>query len=765
MSKLSLGRLRRFLGGFAVLATAVCTRGAPSTDAPRDAETLFRTLDPDIDKAEDLRSAKDVPPDAPRSRDPAVRRRAARAFARILDADDRPLLRALEDEDAETIAWAGYGLGESCKGREESHVRALGARLASLDAARLHASPDPAAAIVRALGRCAGELAEQTLRAWLRRGDGTSAAPSRRGQELDRTSAAPPRRGQELDGTSAAPPRRGQELDEAVVYALGEVAAKRGSLAPESAAALLDAAQRAPPLDAALYPFGRVEGPAADPLEPRLVAAARAALNRPGPARIFAVRALGHSARASGAPELARLLASDDFTPSERAEAARALGHLHAAGQTALADALALMLPDGARALAGDRCGLLLAAVTALGDDAPKNAEPALWTLSRIELAPGLPASLARRVSALRCAAAQKLARGAWDSDVLASCDVAGGEAGERARLASLDRGPLVTARRAAWLGLARGAAHLRVREAAVDAIAHHPELGDLARAVLAESLGASEPGLVATAANVVVAHPERVRVLAQSELRAALDPRAPPPTANPVREIDPHIAGALRAAIAHTWPEDLVETRTALVDAALAIGLDQAGAYAQAACRDTNATVRARAARALVAAGDPADCSRPGSLGAPAAEMGRTIARSTRVAFDTDAGALGVSFDPAFAPIAATRFVSLARSGFFDGIAVHRVVPGFVVQFGDRGGDGYGGSGKLLRCETSPAPFAPFDVGVALAGRDTGSSQLFVTLARYPNLDGQYAWVGRADGDWNAVTEGDMVQRARVEE
>ena len=64
----------------------------------------------------------------------------------------------------------------------------------------------------------------------------------------------------------------------------------------------------------------------------------------------------------------------------------------------------------------------------------------------------------------------------------------------------------------------------------------------------------------------------------------------------------------------------------------------------------------------------------------------------------------------------------------------------------------------------TSPVPFAPLDVGVALSGRDTGSSQIFVVLARHPPLDGQYAWVGRADGDWNAVAEGDIVHAVHVE-
>ena len=57
---------------------------------------------------------------------------------------------------------------------------------------------------------------------------------------------------------------------------------------------------------------------------------------------------------------------------------------------------------------------------------------------------------------------------------------------------------------------------------------------------------------------------------------------------------------------------------------------------------------------------------------------------------------------------------MSLAQRGFYDGLTVHRVVPGFVAQFGDPAGDGYGGDGQApLRCETSPLPFELGSVGV----------------------------------------------------
>jgi len=681
-------------------------------------------------RAEDLRRARDVPATARRDHDPAVRRRAARALARILDADDKPLLVALDDDDDEVIAWAAYGLGESCRASEEvarAHVRALAARLASLDPSRPRQGRlDVYATLLRALGRCGGDEAEQTLTAWLRR-------------------------------QGSAP--------EAAAYALADIASRRGSLSVESTAALLEAAERSPPLDAALYPFARSELGSRSGVRARLLAVARAALARAGPARTFAVRALGRSGSVDAAADLETVLASDAFAPAERAEAAHALAALRKAGQSALGDALHVLAPlalDG-RAL-GDPFGVLLATLEALTDP-PRNADADLASIARLRPADPAAAPALVRASALRCAAAVRLARGAWDTEALRGCDVGDGEAGERARLAILDAGTMAQARRSAWIALA-GSKHVRVREAALEAVERHPELGDAAIGALGDALASPEAGVVATAAQVVAAHPERVLVLAVRERRAALDPRSPPPGPTAAHEPDARIATALRAAIARPWAEDLVETRVALVDASLALGLEEGRAFALAACRDANATVRARAQKALAAAGTrDASCPMPSAVSEPAPEVGHELTRPVRVTFETDAGPLGVRFDPAFAPVAATRFVALARSGFYTGVAFHRVVPGFVVQFGDRGGDGYGGSGRLLRCETSPVPFQALDVGVALAGRDTGSSQIFVTLARQPHLDGEYAWIGGAEGNWDGVVEGDVVRDVHVEE
>lgn len=178
----------------------------------------------------------------------------------------------------------------------------------------------------------------------------------------------------------------------------------------------------------------------------------------------------------------------------------------------------------------------------------------------------------------------------------------------------------------------------------------------------------------------------------------------------------------------------------------------------------DPNPVLRERAQKALKSMGKDAEGARPRDL-APARELGSVLTKPAQVVLTTDGGELRIVLEPELSPITTTRIASLVRSGFYKGIVVHRVVPGFVVQLGDPEGDGYGGSGTSLRCETSPVPFHALDVGMALAGRDTGSSQFFVTLARTPHLDGEYTRIGRAEGDWASVAQGDVILDARIVE
>jgi cyclophilin family peptidyl-prolyl cis-trans isomerase len=410
---------------------------------------------------------------------------------------------------------------------------------------------------------------------------------------------------------------------------------------------------------------------------------------------------------------------------------------------------------------------VLLTLIGSLGPEPPKKAEPSLRALSNLT-APAEPKiALARRLAELRCAAALGLARGVYDAEVLRKCDVETSEISERARLASLARRPLTGERRAVFRTFAKSE-HLRIREMAVETIGQHPELGDTAAAILAEALASKNAGLVATAADVVDQHPDRAMVLAASEKRAALDPHSPPPTSDPAQELSRDVAKALGAALDEKWPEDRFETRIALIEAAVSVRHPRAKEVATAACNDPNVVVRERAQKALRTLGENvATCDSKDRPSPAAAELGKTKTTLQKIAFTTDAevGPLTLVLEPDLSPITVTRLVALTAAGFYKGIVVHRVAPGFVVQFGDPEGDGYGGSGTSLRCETSPVTFAPLDVGMALAGRDTGSSQVFITLSRTPHLDGEYTRVGRAEGPWATLAQGDVITDAKLVE
>jgi cyclophilin family peptidyl-prolyl cis-trans isomerase len=761
-------RLAARLAGFALAVTS-CRHSASqarppgpdagaaqSPDGATPAAGDWRAQAAAIERAEEGRRPQGIQEAWLTATDVRVRRLATRALSRVVEAPldtsvEAALLRGLGDEDREVTGWAAYGLGWACKGREEAHVMALAARAATLSDGLDAGMPrerggrgiDGEGSVLRAIGRCGGALAEGVLTGYVTASSG------------------------EVEAEEAA-------------YALGSVAGKH-ALGDETMGALLDRAlgdATQPDVVAALFPIGRLEH-VPDAWTARVVAAARAALRVSSPHEGFAIRALEKTG-VFAISDLATAVSKPDLDPAARTDAARALGRLGLAGHEALAGALGRMLKDRAilepAGLLRDGFNVLLAVAFALGQETPKSADVALRALATLPL-PGRDDSpaLAVRVVALRCAAAVALARAAYDAEPIAKCDPrADGATGQRARLAAIVEKPLVGERRKAFRALAESP-HLAVREAALEAVALHPELEESGRALLVVALGTDKPGLVATAAQAIVQHPERVLTLAASERRAALDPRAPPPTSHPAMDLPLEVKAALLRALEHPWREDEVETRTAVLDALVAVGSPDARAAATRMCAEPNVTVREHAARALRALGTPEPaCPQP--LPSPAsataaaaprkdADDGPPLAHPTRVIFDVSGAKLAVSFEPDLAPLAARRFVHLARTGFFRGVVVHRVVPGYVVQFGDPGGDGYGGSGALLPCETSPVAFDALDVGVALAGRDTGSSQLFVTLARYPKLDGDYARIGRAEGDWGAVAEGDVIVDVKVEE
>ena len=86
--------------------------------------------------------------------------------------------------------------------------------------------------------------------------------------------------------------------------------------------------------------------------------------------------------------------------------------------------------------------------------------------------------------------------------------------------------------------------------------------------------------------------------------------------------------------------------------------------------------------------------------------------------------------------------------SRFNDGTTFHRVIPGFMIQGGDRIGDGTGDAGYYFENETTPG--LDFDVAgrlaMANAGPNTNGTQFFITEAAVPDLNGKYSIFGQCD-------------------
>jgi len=115
--------------------------------------------------------------------------------------------------------------------------------------------------------------------------------------------------------------------------------------------------------------------------------------------------------------------------------------------------------------------------------------------------------------------------------------------------------------------------------------------------------------------------------------------------------------------------------------------------------------------------------------------------------------------------PITVRNFLSLVGKKFYDNLDFHRVVPGFVLQAGCPNGNGAGGPGYTIPCETK-APKQFHDRGVlsmAHRGKDTGGSQFFICMDRHTtqHLNGVHTCFGKIiEGDRiiDVVRQGDKI-------
>ncbi|KAH9179134.1 hypothetical protein EDB89DRAFT_2111335 [Lactarius sanguifluus] len=132
----------------------------------------------------------------------------------------------------------------------------------------------------------------------------------------------------------------------------------------------------------------------------------------------------------------------------------------------------------------------------------------------------------------------------------------------------------------------------------------------------------------------------------------------------------------------------------------------------------------------------------------APAAPS-RAAALATSATIHTTLGDMHMRLFPQQAPKAVENFIGHARSGYYDNVIFHRVIPKFMIQTGDPLGDGTGGTSiwdRDFEDEFSDdlKHDRPYAVSMANAGPNTNGSQFFITTNATPWLDKKHTIFGR---------------------
>jgi len=107
-------------------------------------------------------------------------------------------------------------------------------------------------------------------------------------------------------------------------------------------------------------------------------------------------------------------------------------------------------------------------------------------------------------------------------------------------------------------------------------------------------------------------------------------------------------------------------------------------------------------------------------------------------VTIATSRGTIELELYSQHAPKTVNNFVFLAREGFYDGVAFHRVIGDFMVQGGDPTGTGRGGPGYKFadECRGNPLKHDSKVISMANSGPDTNGSQFFITHAPQAALE-----------------------------
>ena len=121
-------------------------------------------------------------------------------------------------------------------------------------------------------------------------------------------------------------------------------------------------------------------------------------------------------------------------------------------------------------------------------------------------------------------------------------------------------------------------------------------------------------------------------------------------------------------------------------------------------------------------------------------------------VVFETTQGKIELELYPNIAPLAVENFTTHIKNGYYNGIAFHRIIKGFMIQGGDPTESGRGGESiwnKSFKDEFKDKTFNEAGIlAMANRGPHTNGSQFFITTAPTPWLNGRHTIFGKATAE-----------------
>jgi cyclophilin family peptidyl-prolyl cis-trans isomerase len=141
-------------------------------------------------------------------------------------------------------------------------------------------------------------------------------------------------------------------------------------------------------------------------------------------------------------------------------------------------------------------------------------------------------------------------------------------------------------------------------------------------------------------------------------------------------------------------------------------------------------------------------------------------MAQTARITLE-NGNTIDMSFYPVDAPKTVDNFVTLAKKGFYNGLAFHRVVPDFVVQGGCPKGNGTGDPGYRIPAEFNKQKHLRGTVAMARS-QDPNSAgcQFYICYGPTPHLDGNYTVFGQVTSGMehvDRIKQGDRMKTVEV--